>query len=401
MNLKNSEGGVLLFKKATKLFGAITVTFFLLISIVIFFKVDFSNSSEIEDFVHKKMNKTNIPGVSIAIIKNNEIDNYISYGYANVNERKKVDENTVFQIASLSKVVTATAVMHLFESEKINLDEDINKYSPFSVVNPNFPSEPITIRMLLDHTSSLKDNWEVLDSLYTINSGGGDSTISVGEFSEEYLSMNGKWYSKEDNFTENRPGTTFVYSNVGYGLLGFIVEQISQMPFDQYTQQTIFEPLEMQQTYWLHEDVTTNNFAMPYEDDQELPKYSFPTYPDGSLKTNVVDFSKFLESMSAAPDDKAVLKPETIKEMFSPQSNEGKQALGWSYSSLDEMLMKKLNKGNIVGHTGSDPGEFSLALYNPEKKNGLILFMNQELGLELQTINIYLMIKRLVIEADL
>jgi CubicO group peptidase (beta-lactamase class C family) len=177
-----------------------------------------------------------------------------------------------------------------------------------------------------------------------------------------------------------------------------MVEQISQLPFEQYSQQYIFNPLGMSQTYWLHKDVKTDNFAAPYDGSKELPKYSFPTYPDGSLKTNVVDFSKFLMSMSTLNKDNAILKPETIKEMLSPQSNDGKQALGWSYSALDDIFMKRLNSGNIIGHTGSDPGVFSIALYNPEKNNGLIIFMNQEMGLKIETINIYLMINRLVKE---
>jgi CubicO group peptidase (beta-lactamase class C family) len=388
-------------KKATKILGIIMALILIIASIIIAFKVDFSNPANIETFVHNKMNKTSVPGVSIAIIKDNKVEKYISYGFANVDERKQLNQDTVFQIASLSKVVTATAAMQLYEKNKMNLDDDINKYLPFLVVNPNFPNEPITVRMLLDHTSGIEDNWDVLDSLYTINSGGGDSKIPVGEFSKEYLEVGGKWYSKEENFTENKPGTTFVYSNVGYGLLGYIVEQISQLPFNEYTQQNIFEPLGMSQTHWLHKEVKTENFALPYEGNKELPKYSFPTYPDGSLKTNVVDFSNFLISMSAINSDKSVLKPETIKEMFSPQSNEGKQALGWSYSALDDIYMEKLNNGHIIGHTGSDPGEFSIGLYNPEKKNGLVIFMNQQIGLKLETINIYFMIKRLVKEADL
>ncbi|MCM3763776.1 serine hydrolase [Neobacillus niacini] len=386
-------------KKAAKIVAVMIITILIIASIVIAIKVDFSNPADLEKFVHNKMNKTNVPGVSIAIIKDNKIDRYISYGNANIAKGLKVNQDTVFQIASLSKVVTATAIMQLHEKEKLNLDDDINKYLPFSVVNPNFPNEPITIKMLLDHTSGIQDNWDVLDSLYTIDSGGGDSKISIGEFFKGYLGVGGKWYSTEKNFTENKPGTTFVYSNVGYGLLGYIIEQISELPFNQYTKNNIFEPLGMSESEWLHKDMTTENFASPYDNQKELPRYSFPTYPDGSLKTNVVDFCKFLVSMSN--DSNTILKPETIKEMLTPQSNDGKQALGWSYSSLDDIFMKKLNNGKIVGHTGSDPGEFSMALYNPEKKNGLVIFMNQQMGLKLQTINIYFMIKRMVNEADL
>ncbi|GIN61107.1 serine hydrolase [Robertmurraya siralis] len=384
--------------KITKILGALIALVLIITSIAIIIKVDFSNPGNINRFVHNKLDKTNVPGVSIAIIKNNEVERFINYGYANINEGRKVSQDTVFQIASLSKVVTATAIMQLIEKEKINLDDDINMYLPFSVEHPHFSNEPITVRMLLDHTSGIKDNWDILNSLYTIDNGGGDSEISIGEFSKEYLYEGGKWYSVENNYTEYKPGTTFVYSNVGYGLLGYMVEQISQLPFDQYSQQYIFNPLGMSQTYWLHKDVKTDNFAAPYDGSKELPKYSFPTYPDGSLKTNVVDFSKFLMSMSILNKDNAILKSETIKEMLSPQSNDGKQALGWSYSVLDDIFMKKLNSGNIVGHTGSDPGIFSIALYNPEKKNGLIIFMNQEMGPKIETINIYLMVKRLVKE---
>ncbi|MBY0123792.1 serine hydrolase [Bacillus sp. S/N-304-OC-R1] len=386
-------------KKATKILGVMILSILIIASIIIALKVDFSNPADLEKFVQNKMNKTNVPGVSIAIIKDNKVDRYISYGYANIAEGKKVNQDTVFQIASLSKVVTATAIMQLYEKEKLNLDDDINKYLPFSVTNPNFPNEPITIKMLLDHTSGIQDNWDVIDSLYTIDSGGGDSKISIGEFSKEYLGVSGKWYSAEKNFTENKPGATFDYSNVGFGLLGYIVEQVSDMPFNQYTKNNIFLPLGMSETEWLHKDVTTENFASPYDNQKELPRYSFPTYPDGTLKTNVVDFSKFLVSLS--DESKTILKPETIKEMLSPQSNDGNQTLGWSYSSLDDIFMKKLNNGSIVGHTGSDPGEFSIGLYNPEKKNGLVIFMNQQMGLKLQTINIYYMIKRIVEEADL
>jgi CubicO group peptidase (beta-lactamase class C family) len=388
-------------KKIGKALAGILVIVILVASIIVAINVDFSNPSDLDNFVHNKMKKTDVPGVSIAIIKDHKINQSIHYGYANIEKNKKINDETVFQIASLSKVVTATSIMQLYEKKKLDLDDQINKYLPVKVVHPHFPNEPITVRMLLDHTSGLNDNWDVLDGLYTIRGGGGDSDISFREFTEEYLTEKGHWYSKEKNFTENKPGSTFVYSNVGYGMLGYIAEQVSQESFDQLSTETIFEPLEMTQTAWLHKDVITDNFADPYEGDKELPRYSFPTYPDGSLKTNVLDFSQFLVSLSEKNKNKSILEQETIKLMFNPQSNNGKQALGWSYSSLDDIFMKKLNNGNIVGHTGSDPGVFSMALYNPKKGNGLVIFMNQNMELKLQTVNIYMMIKRLVKEAEL
>lgn len=388
-------------RKIGKLVLFLLTTLLVIGIIVLFVSVDFSNTEDTAEFVQNKLEKTKVVGASIAIIKDNKIHQYINYGHTNPSKEKKVDPNTVFQIASLSKTVTATSVMELYESGKLNLDVSINQYIPFEIENPNYPDSKITIRMLLDHTSGIADNWDILNSLYTISNGGGDSPISLEEFTMEYLLEEGKWYNQEENYTKSKPGESFVYSNVGYGLLGYIVEQVSGVAFDEYTKLAMFKPLGMENSEWLIKQINTDNIAMPYSKGKEIPLYSFPTYPDGSLKTTILDFSKFLTSMSTEKDGVKILSEDTIQEMFTPHSNEGTQTLGWSYSILDDLFMKGLNNGEIIGHTGSDPGLFSLALYNRDKGTGLIIFMNHEVKLEPRTINLYIMIKRLVEIADM
>ncbi|MEL4025057.1 serine hydrolase domain-containing protein [Lysinibacillus endophyticus] len=393
------KGGIFLKNKALKILLIFLLAFTVITIAVIFTNVDFSNPTNLEEFVNTKLEKANVKGASIAIIKDNKIEKTINYGYAN--EKSEVNDETLFQIAPLSKVVTATAVMKLVEDGLINLDENVNNYLPFKLINPKYPKKAITIRMLLNHTSSIKDNWNVLDELYTIKNGGGDSDITLEQFAKGYLKEGGEWYSKEKNFTKNKPGEKFEYSNVGYGLLGYIVENVTKMPFEKYVKETIFKPLKMRKTEWLHQNIETDNIASPYEYGKEIPQYSFPTYPAGALKTNILDFAKFLTSMSIEETETNILQAETIGEMLKPQLNKGKQALGWSYSTLDELYLKKLNNGKIIGHSGSNPGFFSLGLYNREKGNGLIIFMNKEVEREVSSINLYMMIKRLVKEANL
>lgn len=393
------NGGMCMRNKAIKI---LSILFFALIVItiaVIVVNVDFSNPTNLEEYVHNKLEKADVKGASIAIIKNNKIAKTINSGDAN--EKNEVNDETLFQISSLSQVVTATAVMKLIEENFIQLDDDVNNYLPFKLKNPKYPKDSITIRMLLNHTSSIQDHQDILDQLYTMKEGGGDSDITLEQFAKGYFKEGGKWYSKEKNFTTKKPGEKFKYSHAGYGLLGFIVEHVTQMPFDKYVKETIFKPLKMRKTEWLYEKIETDNIASPYEYGKEIPYYASPFYSDGALKTNILDFSKFLTSMSIEETAPTILQPETIQEMLKPQSNDGKQALGWSFSTLDELYLKKLNHGKIIGHTGSEAGFFSLALYNREKGNGLIIFLNKKVELEMSSINLRMMIKRLVKEANL
>ena len=111
--------------------------------------------------------------MAITLVKDDEITYFKSFGYADIENKEEINEDTIFQIASISKTITGTAAMQLYEKGKLDLDQDINTYLPFKIINPYHPGVPITARMLLTHTSSILDNWDVIDPLYTIGLGGG------------------------------------------------------------------------------------------------------------------------------------------------------------------------------------------------------------------------------------
>ncbi len=390
-----------------KIFQGILALILLAVVIVVLvlaINVDFSNPKNLDTFVQGKIKKAEIPGLSVAFIRNGKLDEIKNYGYYDVEQNKPVTENTIFQIASVSKTITATAVMQLVEKGLIDLDGDINRYLPFPIRHPEYPDTPLTIRMLLTHTSGIANNWDVYESFYTTSSGGGDSPVSLEQFVEGFLSPGGTWYDPQNNFVPGKPGTVANYSNPAYALLGYLVEEVTQMPFDDYCKKAIFEPLEMDRTAWLLKDTDLLEKAIPYDlKNNPLPHYSFASYPDGALKVSTKDFSSFILAImnDGKYKDKTLLNPDTLEEMFRPQADEGKQALMWDYSIPESLLMNDFSGRQLVGHTGSDPGIFTFVLFNRETKNGLIFFSNKELDLNIKTVNTYLLVRRLIREAGL
>ncbi|HEX2995253.1 MAG TPA: serine hydrolase domain-containing protein [Anaerolineales bacterium] len=370
--------------------GVLTV---LLAIIIFFFYTDLhlllrSRPADMEAAITQEMQSGKVPGAALLIIRDGKIESAKGYGLADPETGRAVTPDTLFTIASISKTMTATALMTLNEQGKFELDDDVNKYLPFEVRNPNFPDKPITIRMLLTHTSSIKDS-DVYNEYYTLRQEPvlPDSPVALGDYLKDYLTPNGKLYSAKDNFLEDAPGTKYEYSNTGFGLVGYLVERISGMPFSEYCKQAVFEPLGMEHTAWYFKDVNTDLMAVPYGYNEFLrqPKrygfYGYPTYPDGALKTSVNEFARFMFvfiNEGKTMDGKVFLQPETVKEMLTlhkfPGMSEGESVgLAWHFDGSD------------YNHSGGDPGISTLAYFNPDTDLGGIFFSN---GGDLELTNI-------------
>jgi CubicO group peptidase (beta-lactamase class C family) len=331
---------------------------------------------DLDAAIRQQMAVAKLPGLAIVGLRGDRIVFAEGYGDANQEEGREVTPDTLFQIASVSKLATATALMRLYEQGQFALDDDINLYLPFEVRNPRFPDTPITFRMLLAHVSSIQDG-PSYDTTYTLGSGEEDSPLPLGDYLQGYLVPGGKYYDADANYTEQHPGEAYKYTNVGFGLVGYLVEQISGLPFDQYCQQELFEPLGMTTTRWLYRDVDKTKMAMPYRyalDSRRftpLGYYSFTTYPDGALKTSANEFARFVSlflNEGKTLDGQQFLRPETVKEMLTlqyPQSS-GEACLAWHLDAED----------GLYQHSGGDPGVSTMVVISPEKDLGLILFAN-------------------------
>ena len=336
------------------------------------------HTAEIESRLRTHMDKAGIPGLAALTMRNGDIVGEYYLGTADARKNLAVSPETQFMLASISKPVTAASVMLLAQHGQLNLDDRADSYLPFELVHPGYPEHDITVRMLLSHTSSLSDNWDVLDSLYTLDSGGGDSPVSLKELAREYLIPGGRWYEEDSNFAEDEPGTHHEYGNINYALLGLIAETISGMPFDVLSRDELLTPAGMSRSAWMLKDADPDNLAMPYEVNEDgearsLGHYGFATYPDGQLRSTPRDYARFL----ALFWNNTLFDQSTVDEFLRiqyPQVHKH-QAIAWNFDEFESVLVRSF-LGYKPAHTGGDPGVATIALMDPDEQSAVIVFIN-------------------------
>jgi CubicO group peptidase (beta-lactamase class C family) len=345
------------------------------------------NSKKLDRYFLWKMKKADIAGLQVTFVSEGQSHWIGSYGYQDYESKLRVNDSTLFMIASCSKPVTALGALKLYEDGRLDLDEDINSYLPFKIRNPNFPNVVVTPRMLMAHMSSFKDNTKIMNSLYTHDTGG-DSPISLEFFIKNYFTKGGKYYNSETNFFKTKPTTEKTYCNAGYALLGYIIQSIAEQPFNEFIKEKIFEPLEMNSSYWFLNEIERDNISKPHElirDDakmfhyKNLKHYGYPDYPDGQLRTNVSDYSHFVSLIlnKGIYNGHQVIKGETIDEFLKVQFPETNtyQAIAWNYNEFDNWIYYLLMP-RLPSHTGVDPGVATVVSFDPETKTGAIIFSN-------------------------
>jgi CubicO group peptidase (beta-lactamase class C family) len=343
---------------------------------------------KVDNRINAWMRKEKVPGLAACIIIGDKVVWSNGYGWANIEKDVSfTPDDTLFQIASVSKTITATAVMQLRDKGLFKLDDDVNKFLPFSVRNPKYPNKPITFRHLLTHTSSIQDN----DFVYSTYSEG-DPVITLEKYITEYFTCNGLYWTKK-NYSKYCPGEEENYSNVGFGLLGYLIETISRKPLETYLQENIYVPLCMLETSFYITDIDAFRHAIPYTyarkhrkklidegDGLLLPEgtsprkgfnghvlYSYPTLSDGLIRTSVHQLARFMIAYmnGGSYNGQCILKTKTVEEMLSVQFGK-EQGLGWFKS------------GSRWGHDGSDPGCAAGMLFDPKSKIGIIILCNAD-----------------------
>ena len=316
------------------------------------------------------MNDQHVPGLAACTIKNGELVWVGTYGYANLDQNISVTMDTIFMLGSISKIVTGIALMQLYEEGLIGLDDDINDHIVLDVVHPDYPETAITPRMLLSHVSSIRDNWSVLGPLEV---SGMDTPLSLEEFIQSYLTPSGVHYYA-DNFIDAEPGTQDEYTNVGATLIAYLVEAVSNTTFEEYCQQHIFEPLGMNETSWFMSNLDTEKMAMPYlySGSSFIPygHYSSAVYPCGFMRTSVEQLALLMTALMeyGTVGTTTILNNDTLQMMMTIHY----PSLVSNYGLFFE------NFGVLWGHGGSGPGVATRMLFYPEAHEGVIVMMNIE-----------------------
>ncbi len=337
----------------------------------------------IDSIIEETMSKTGIVGIGAAIIIDKELVWTKGYGYADKETKRPFTPSTIMNIASISKTFTGVSIMKAVEQGKVSLDEDINSYLPFKVINPNFPNVKITLRHLATHTSGLADRYPFYtDSTYFY---GKDSPETLGDFMKNYFVAGGTHYSQE-NFLNHKPGTYRDYSNIGAGLAGYIVELATGKKLNIYSKKHIFKPLKMSNTGWFFSEINLPNHSKLYDKQSDSIKqielYGATTYPDGGVRTSVSELARFFISLLNDGKYKKtkILKKESVDELLHFQYNASNKPENVKLEELNQGIFwaTKLNATRI-GHNGSDPGVRTFMLSDLTKEIGVIIFFNTSL----------------------
>jgi len=328
--------------------------------------------------IQSEMATRHFPGVSTIIVKGGEVVWVESYGYADVANAVAVEDTTVFLLASVSKLFTGTAAMQLAETGALQLDTDINAYLPWSVDVPNFTSDSITVRQLMTHTASVKDNWGTMSGYY----GYPDPTISLANCMGSYFPTAGSDYSASGNFYNAAPGSAYHYSNMASALNGYLVELGSGVPFDDYCEDQLFSPLCMQHTAWHYSDFNPDQIAIPYahENGNYVPyePYGFADYPNGQLRSTVLDLGNFMIAVlnGGTFAENTILNPSSVDEMLSFQipAIDATQGLNW-YQTL---LYHSSGQEMLWCHSGGESGVNTHLFLDTQNDIGLCVLTNGE-----------------------
>ncbi|MEO5722378.1 MAG: serine hydrolase domain-containing protein [Chthoniobacterales bacterium] len=279
-----------------------------------------------------------------------------------------VDTNTVFQVASLSKWITAWGVMALVDQGKLDLDAPVGRYlKRWKLPASQFENDGVTARRLLSHTAGLADGLgyagfppgmpvQTLEESLTKPADASPGASGLIQVAEE-------------------PGRKWKYSGGGYAILQLLVEDISGEPFEDFMQRTVLQPLGMSHSSFVAPPADVP-VAVSYDtNSQPAILYRFAALAPTSLYTTVADLTRFLQAhipgKDGAPSGRGVLAPATVQEIWQPHAEQ----FGVDVWGLGTMLFAPNNSGGyIIGHDGkNEPAINTTARLNPATGNGIII----------------------------
>ncbi|MCA1613761.1 MAG: beta-lactamase family protein [Acidobacteria bacterium] len=311
---------------------------------------------KIEELITAEMSRQSIAGLSVAVVTDNQLRWSAGYGHADLENFVPARSLTVYRLGSISKPITAVAVMQLAERGKLDLDAPVQKYCPA------FPAKqwPVTARQILGHLAGIRH----YNSEAEFNSTRFYPSVADG------LSM-----FKDDPLL-HEPGTKYAYTTHGYSVLGCAVEGASAQKFADYVRENIFAPAGTQrlrvdsvtelipgraQGYRRAADGTLRNSA--------LADNSYKV-PGGGFVSTVEDLARFAVAVQTAK----LTKPETLAQMFTrQQTKDGAEApygLGWSVATIDGQ--------RAVGHSGAQQRVSTFLHMLPDRGFAVAVMVNVE-----------------------
>jgi len=331
----------------------------------------------IEEEIPKLMRETKTPGLSIAVLREKEVIYAEGFGARNVELNLPATPNTLYGIGSCTKSFTALAIMQLAEKKLLNIDDPVEKYVPLKIKSKG---KSITIHNLLTHTSGLPSLGTAV-ILIARMAGIGEKWIPMSSMDDFYRHLNGA-----EGEVVDEPGKRFFYFNAGYTILGDIIEKVSGKPYEEYIQENILTPLEMERTTFLKEKFEREEDKMtPYWKSKEgklIPsKHPFHKliYAPGGLLSSVMELTNYLKMNIEEGKfrGRVIVKPESIREMqriyveMPRKTYYGREGYGYGWGIVENFLGEKM-----VEHGGSTGVSSAYLAFLPKSRVGVAMASN-------------------------
>jgi CubicO group peptidase (beta-lactamase class C family) len=308
-----------------------------------------------ENEIQQLMKKENVPGISIVMIENAQIESHLNYGLKNSESDDPIDDETVFEAASLSKPVFTYGIMKMGEEGLLNLDTPLVEYLPFPDVENDKRLELMTARMVLSHQCGFP-NWR-----------------DKGESLKIYF----------------QPGEKFSYSGEGFFYLQKVAEKLLKQSMEEFLQENLFQPLGMSHSSFIWKNEYGNLKASGHSDEGIPLKIQRPFSANAAftLHTTALDYAKFIIAIM----NDIGLKPETLNQMMTPQIRVQEGCVNCAHKhsgKLSDSLswglgwgLQKFIQGDSFWHWGDNNGFKNYIVGFRREKKGILIFSNHSNGL--------------------
>lgn len=337
-------------------------------------------SAPSEETVNQLFKKRKTVGGMVVAAKDGEIVFSQCYGFANKVGKEPVTEETYFKLASVSKLVTAVSVMKLVENSQLDLDQDIGEIlgdPAYHAANPNYPKIALTSRMLMTHTAAINDSAGAFAGMKPLNA-----------------TLNPKENKKKSGFLKVKPGTEYKYSNYGAGIMGCIIEAVTEKRLSDAARELIFDPMGIDAAYDPHllqnpeKIVSTYNadgsgnitrsyrLKQKYREEIDLDKDYADSYGGVWIRGEDLCRIGIMLCDMGVIDGRRILEEDTVREMLSSQQGKGGITVDSPYGLNVERVTNLLRGKMLYGHQGMANGVLCNLYFDPETRFVFALLTN-------------------------
>lgn len=318
------------------------------------------NFKEVEDLVIKSIEEGSLVGIAVGYISPKGDILYLTEGTLSNKTEKAVDKNSIFKIASITKVFTSLALARFLDEQDVSLNDNAEQFLPSDFSLPDYEGKEITLEHLVTHTSGLPrlpGNLEMKDI-----------QNPYGDYSEAKLKS-----FLADHELQREPGSAFEYSNLGVAVVGHILEEQYGMEYDQVIREQIATPLDMKSTGIYLASADSSRYTQGHFNGNIVPYWDFPGVEAmGALSSSVSDMSKFMQAQidpESTDMSDAILKTHELRFDISDENPKllDNIGMGWLLSTEQD---------SIMWHNGGTGGYYLFAGLNIEKEIGVVVMSN-------------------------